>query len=112
MHFLLSFPWLGEAEREERRIGQQINSDSKQLQSEWAILREELTGWYQQVSDAYKEMQELDRAMAEALLTIGTVEEGLNALRPVEDLMLEELKVDEERGRIWRENGWLAVWVD
>jgi predicted nucleic acid-binding Zn-ribbon protein len=37
-------------------------------------------------------MQDLDRAMAEALLSIGQVEEELQALKPVEDLLLEELK--------------------
>lgn len=85
-------PFSAEAEREERRVGQQINSDSAQLQSQWAILKEELTAWYQQVSDARKEMLDLDRSMAEALLAIGQAEEELHALKPVEDLLLEELK--------------------
>ena len=81
-----------EAEREERRVGQQINSDARQLQTQWTGLKEELAVWLQQVGDAHKEMQELDRAVAEALLATGKAEEELHALKPVEDLLLEELK--------------------
>ncbi|CAK5089037.1 unnamed protein product [Meloidogyne enterolobii] len=83
-----------EAEREERRVGQQINSDSKQLQEDWAILKEELTICYQKVADTHKEMQELDRSMAEALLSIGTVEGEIQTMRPVENLLLEDLNLE------------------
>uniref|UniRef100_A0A915LN16 Dystrophin n=1 Tax=Meloidogyne javanica TaxID=6303 RepID=A0A915LN16_MELJA len=83
-----------EAEREERRVGQQINSDSKQLQENWAILKEELTICYQKVADTHKEMQELDRSMAEALLSIGTVEGEIQTMRPVENLLLEDLNLE------------------
>ncbi|KAL7074907.1 hypothetical protein ACQ4LE_005861, partial [Meloidogyne hapla] len=83
-----------EAEREERRVGQQINSDSKQLQENWIILKEELTVCYQRVADTHKEMQELDRSMAEALLSIGTVEGEIQTMRPVENLLLEDLNLE------------------
>uniref|UniRef100_A0A183C715 Calponin-homology (CH) domain-containing protein n=1 Tax=Globodera pallida TaxID=36090 RepID=A0A183C715_GLOPA len=81
-----------EVEREERRIGMQILADSGRLQTQWPLLKEQLGNWSENVTSALREMQELDRAMAEALLSIGAVEEGLNALKPVEQLRLEELK--------------------
>uniref|UniRef100_A0A914HK11 Dystrophin n=1 Tax=Globodera rostochiensis TaxID=31243 RepID=A0A914HK11_GLORO len=81
-----------EVEREERRIGMQILADSGRLQTQWPLLKEQLGHWSENVTSALREMQELDRAMAEALLSIGAVEEGLNALKPVEQLRLEELK--------------------
>ncbi|KAL3082936.1 hypothetical protein niasHS_010738 [Heterodera schachtii] len=81
-----------EAEREERRIGMQIMADSNRLQTQWAFLKEQLGHWSEQVANALREMGELDRAMAEALLAISAVEEQLDALKPVEQLRLEELK--------------------
>jgi len=63
------------------------------LQENWAILKEELTICYQKVADTHKEMQELDRSMAEALLSIGTVEGEIQTMRPVENLLLEDLNV-------------------
>lgn len=38
-------------------------------------------------------MQELDRSIAEALLSIGTVEGEIQAMKPVENLLLEDLNV-------------------
>jgi hypothetical protein len=77
-----------EAEREERRVGLQILSDSDKLKISWALLKERANSWSVTVDSAYGDMKELEDANAEAMLEIGKLEDELFELRSVEDLLL------------------------
>lgn len=82
----------GEAQREERRVGSQILADSEKLSSSWELLKKQISSWSDVVAGAHREMQELDRAIAESLLSVGSIEDELQQLPLVESLKLEELK--------------------
>lgn len=84
---------LAEAEREERRVGVQILADSDKLKSSWALLKQQVQAWSKVVITAHKDMQELDKCIAESLLAIGSMEDEIQSLPLVESLRLEELKV-------------------
>lgn len=88
--FLILF--LALADREERRIGVQILADSDKLKAQWELLKQQVAQWSIVVASAHKDMIELDRTIAESLLAIGTIEDEIQKLRPVESLRLEELK--------------------
>ncbi|KAI1731518.1 EF hand domain-containing protein [Ditylenchus destructor] len=81
-----------EAEREERRVGVQILADSDKLKSSWALLKQQVQAWSKVVITAHKDMQELDKCIAESLLAIGSMEDEIQSLPLVESLRLEELK--------------------
>uniref|UniRef100_A0A1I7SAC8 Dystrophin n=1 Tax=Bursaphelenchus xylophilus TaxID=6326 RepID=A0A1I7SAC8_BURXY len=81
-----------DAQLEERRIGVQILADSEKLKSSYDALKQHLSAWQRVVSTAHRELQELDTAIAESLLAIGTIENEMDGMKLVEDLRLEELK--------------------
>lgn len=81
-----------EIELEERRVGVQILADSEKLKSTYDTLKQHVTAWQKVVSSAHKDIQELDRTIAESLLAIGTIENELESQCAVENLRLEELK--------------------
>lgn len=73
-------------------MGVQILADSEKLKSSWELLKQHCRVWSAVVGDAHRDMQELDKAIAESLLAIGAIEEDIDRRRPVEELRLEELK--------------------
>lgn len=78
---------------EKRRIGLQISADSERLKKSWELLKQSSESWLKVVTDAYNEMQELDKALAEALLRIGFIENEIEQRPKVEEIRLEGLKV-------------------
>jgi hypothetical protein len=81
-----------ETQLEERRIGVQILADSEKLKSTYETLKQHVLAWQKVVSSAHKDIRELDQAIAESLLAIGTIENELESQKAVENLRLEELK--------------------
>ncbi|KAI6226090.1 Discontinuous actin hexagon [Aphelenchoides besseyi] len=81
-----------QAELEERRVGVQILADSERLKSTYETLKQHVAAWQRVVKGAHRDIQELDRAIAESILALGTIENELETKCPVEDLRLEELK--------------------
>lgn len=77
---------------EERRVGVQILADSGKLKSTYETLKQHVNAWQKVVISAHKDIRELDQAIAESFLAIGTIENELEAQCPVENLRLEELK--------------------
>lgn len=83
---------LAETQLEERRIGVQILADSEKLKSTYETLKQHVLAWQKVVSSAHKDIRELDQAITESLLAIGTIENELESQKAVENLRLEELK--------------------
>ncbi|CAD5206423.1 unnamed protein product [Bursaphelenchus okinawaensis] len=81
-----------DAQLEERRIGVQILADSEKLKTSYDALKQHLNAWQRVVATAHRELQDLDTAIAESLLAIGSIENEMEGMKLVEDLRLEELK--------------------
>ncbi|TKR92162.1 hypothetical protein L596_006870 [Steinernema carpocapsae] len=76
----------------QRRIGVKILADSDRLKSKWAELKEQCADWGRVVESGHREMQDLDKAVAESLLALGAIEADLERRKPVEKLRLDQLR--------------------
>lgn len=104
---------LADAQLEERRVGVQILADSEKLKTTYGTLKEHVQAWQKVVSSAHKDIRELDQAIAESLLAIGTIENELETQVHVEDLRLEELKeARAENAKLKRKVNDAAIQID
>ena len=76
---------------EERRVGVQILADSEKLKKTFGTLGSHLGAWRRVVQGAHRDLSELDRAIAESLLALGTIEAELESRPAVEELQLDGL---------------------
>lgn len=56
-----------ETELEERRVGVQILADSEKLKTTYDTLKQHVVAWNKVVKSAHKDIQELDRTIAESV---------------------------------------------
>ncbi|KAK0429407.1 hypothetical protein QR680_011365 [Steinernema hermaphroditum] len=81
-----------EVKNAQRRIGVKILADSDRLKTKWAELKEQCAEWSRVVESGHREMQDLDKAVAESLLALGAIEADLERRKPVEKLRLDQLR--------------------
>lgn len=72
--------------------GYKMQTDCDSLEKNWNLFLEQLRMLGQVVRNAHKEVSELNSALAEALLTLSTLEAKVDKCKPVEKLQLNQLK--------------------
>uniref|UniRef100_A0A914XTH2 WW domain-containing protein n=1 Tax=Panagrolaimus superbus TaxID=310955 RepID=A0A914XTH2_9BILA len=92
-NFILSHKEDTEEQREADFVqGVQMQSDCDKLENDWKLFIEQLNLLSQVVREAHKEISDLSNALAEALLTVSSLEEKVDKCRAVEKLQLDQLK--------------------
>ena len=92
-NFILSHKEDTEEQREADFVqGVQMTSDCDRLENDWKTFIEQLNLLSQVVREAHKEISDLSNALAEALLTVSSLEAKMDKCRPVEKLQLDQLK--------------------
>uniref|UniRef100_A0A7E4VK08 Dystrophin n=1 Tax=Panagrellus redivivus TaxID=6233 RepID=A0A7E4VK08_PANRE len=92
-NFLFSHKEDTEDQREAGFVqGVRMQSDCAKLESEWNAFVDRLNLLSQVVRTAHKEIGDLNNALAEALLTLSTLEAKVDKCRVVEKLQLDQLK--------------------